>query len=131
MVILKRIIISFMLLDNFIVQGFKRLFPTRYKIRGNCKQCGKCCEEILLRGTNRQINNPFFRNIAIRWISWLYGFYLLYVDYERNYLAFSCSHRGEDGKCKNYFLRPPICRNYPLLDYFEEPKFLPWCSFCK
>lgn len=118
-----------MLFDNLVVQSLRHIFPARHKIGGKCKRCGRCCEEILLRGTNRQINNKLFRNIAISFISWLYGFYILYVDYEKNYLAFSCKHRGKDGKCQNYFWRPSICRNYPILDYFDKPKLLPWCGF--
>ncbi|MCX5751726.1 MAG: hypothetical protein NT099_08725 [Candidatus Saganbacteria bacterium] len=128
--LIKRTILVFMLFDNFVMQGLKRLFPHKYKIAGKCKQCGLCCEEIHLKMTPSQIKSNFFRNICIKWISWLYDFILLKVDFEYKYLAFTCKHKGIDGKCLNYTFRPPVCRNYPLLDYFKEPAFLPGCGFC-
>ena len=128
--ILQRIIILFVLLDNFLtIFPRKLLFPTRWVVHGKCKQCGNCCKEILLTMTPRQISSRFFTNLAIRWISWLFGFILLRVDYENRYLVFTCKHRCADGKCGNYFWRPSICRNYPLVDYFEEPKLLAGCGY--
>lgn len=126
---LKRFLISIMLLDNLIMQGLKKFFPTRHKIAGTCRQCGVCCQEIHLKMTPRQIYSKFFRDLCIRWLSFLYDFYLLRIDYPRNYLVFSCKHKGKDGKCQNYFWRPAICRNYPLLDYFEKPVFLKGCGY--
>jgi len=126
---LKRLIIFFMLIDNWVMQALKKIFPTKFKIKGQCKKCGQCCAEILLKMSPTQINNNFFRNLCIRWLSWLYDFYLLRVDFDKGYLAFSCKHRGGDGCCQNYAWRPPICRNYPLLDYFDEPGFIPGCGF--
>lgn len=127
--LIKHFIISIMLLDNWITQGLKGLFPTKFKIKGQCNKCGKCCEEILLKMTPSQIHNDFFRNLCVRWLSWLYDFYLLHIDLKRGYLGFSCKHRGKDGRCQNYFWRPPICRNFPLIDYFEEPVFIPGCGY--
>jgi Fe-S-cluster containining protein len=79
--------------------------------------------------TPAQMQSPFFTNLAIRWISWLFDFKLLGIDRERGYLAFTCKHLQSNGKCGNYFWRPNICRNYPLTDYFEKPVFLPGCGF--
>ncbi|OGC25129.1 hypothetical protein A2291_07035 [candidate division WOR-1 bacterium RIFOXYB2_FULL_42_35] len=128
--LLKRLIIILVLLDNFLSQIVKNyILKPRWKIEGKCKQCGICCEEILLKATPRQLSSKLFMDIAIRWISWLFDFILLRVDYENGYLVWTCKHRCPDGKCGNYFWRPNVCRNYPLLDYFEEPKFLPDCGF--
>lgn len=130
MKLVKRFLIAVVLLDNWLTHFPKRLlFRTRWKLGGKCKQCGVCCQEILLKMTPRQISSKFFTNLAIRWISWLFDFILLRVDYEYNYLVFTCKHKQKDGKCGNYFWRPSICRNYPLVDYFERPKVLPECGF--
>ncbi len=127
---MKRIIIAFVLLDNFLANFPKRLlFKTRWVLEGKCRQCGNCCQEILLKMTPRQISSKFFTSVAIKWISWLFDFILLRVDYDNQYLAFTCKHRKSNGKCGNYFWRPSICRNYPLVDYFEEPRLLPGCGF--
>jgi len=127
---LKRFVIVFVLLDNFLTNFPKKVFFKSYwKLEGKCKQCGNCCKEILLKMTPRQISSKFFTNLAIRWITWLFDFILLRVDYENGYLAFTCKHVSSDGKCGNYFWRPSVCRNYPLVDYFKQPCVLPGCGY--
>jgi Fe-S-cluster containining protein len=79
--------------------------------------------------TPAQTRSELFTSVSIRWISWLFDFVLLRIDHENNALVFTCRNLTPEGKCGNYFWRPNICRNYPLVDYFEEPKFLPGCGF--
>lgn len=130
MKLLKRMIIGFVLLDNFLTNFPKKiLFKTNWVLQGKCKQCGICCQEIYLKITPRQLSSRFFTNLAIKWTSWIFDFILLRIDYDNYYLVFTCKHRQPDGRCGNYFWRPNICRNYPLVDYFEEPKMLPGCGF--
>lgn len=127
---LKRFIISFILLDNFLTNIPKKiLFRTRWKLQGKCKQCGVCCQEIYLKINPRQLGSRLFTKLAIAWISWVYDFKLLKVDWEDFYLVFTCKKIRADGECGDYRWRPNICRNYPLVDYFDEPKFLPQCGF--
>jgi len=128
--LLKRFIILFILLDNYLTQIPKKvLFRTTWKLQGKCKQCGICCQEIYLKINPRQLASRLFTKLAIAWISWIYDFKLLKVDWDNFYLVFTCKKRRPDGKCGDYGWRPNICRNYPLVDYFEEPKFLPGCGF--
>lgn len=128
--LIKRFFISLVLLDNFLSNFPKKLlFKNYWVLEGKCKQCGVCCQEILLKITPRQLSSPLFRTLAIKWTCWLFDFILLRVDYDNNYLVFTCKHRLPSGKCGNYFWRPNICRNYPLVDYFDEPKMLPICGF--
>ncbi|MBU0687285.1 MAG: YkgJ family cysteine cluster protein [Candidatus Margulisbacteria bacterium] len=130
MKIIKRFIMLFVILDNFILNSLKKLFfKTNWVLGGKCKQCGSCCKRILLKMTRKQIESPFFTKLSIKWITWLFDFILLDIDRNNHYLAFTCKHLKPDGKCGNYFWRPNICRNYPLVDYFEEPKLLPECGF--
>lgn len=130
MKLFKRLIISFILLDNFLTNLCKRiLFKTRWVLVGKCRRCGTCCKEIYLKITPRQLSSKFFANLAIKWISWIFDFILLKIDYDNYYLIFTCKYRQPDGRCGNYFWRPNICRNYPLVDYFNEPKLLPGCGF--
>jgi Fe-S-cluster containining protein len=127
---MKKIIISFILLDNFLTNLPKKvLFRSRWVLEGKCKKCGTCCKEIYLKISPRQLSSKLFTELAIRWTSWIFDFILLRIDYENYYLVFTCKHLRPDGKCGNYFWRPNICRNYPLVDYFEEPKTLPDCGF--
>jgi len=128
--VLKKSIMLFILLDNFLSNLNKRiLFRPRYQLTGKCRQCGNCCKRILLKATPGQMASRLFRTIAISWIEWIFEFRLIDVDAERGYLAFSCVNQNPDGTCGNYFWRPNVCRNFPLVPYFEEPVFLPGCGF--
>lgn len=126
---IRRFVLAFVILDNYLTNLAKRLFPTRYKLTGKCRQCGNCCRRIILTMTPAQINSRFFTDLSVRWISWLFGFQLIEVDREHCSLVFSCRHQAADGRCGNYRWRANVCRNYPLVDYFEKPKFLPGCGF--
>ncbi len=127
---MKKIIIAFILLDNFLTNFPKKmLFRSRWVLEGECKKCGMCCREIYLKITPRQLSSKLFTELAVRWTSWIFDFELLRIDYENYYLIFICKHLRPDGTCGNYFWRPNICRNYPLVDYFDEPKTLPNCGF--
>lgn len=126
----RKSIMSFVLLDNVLTNLPKKfIFKSRYRREGKCKQCGVCCKEIYLKITPAQIRSRFFTRLAVWWIEWLFEFNLLRIDRERLYLIFNCKNQKEDGHCGNYFWRPNICRNFPLVDYFDEPVFLPGCGF--
>ena len=130
MKILKRFIMVFVLLDNFLTNLPKRiLFRSRWMRQGKCRECGQCCKEIYLRIEPRQLGSKLFSQLAIAWISWLFDFNLLRIEPERHYLVFNCKNQLPDGRCGNYFWRPSVCRNYPLVDYFERPEFLPNCGY--
>lgn len=130
MLFFKRFIISIILLDNCSTNFPKKLlFKTRWQLEGQCKRCGICCQEIYLKITPRQLSSKLFTNLAIKWISWVFDFILIKIDYENYYLVWTCKHKLVDGRCGNYFWRPSVCRNYPLVDYFDEPKFIPGCGY--
>lgn len=126
---MKRLIMILVLLDNWLTGSAKKIFPTRWKRAGKCNQCGVCCKEIYLKMTPGQMKSPLFTTLAVRWISWLFDFILLRIEREYDYLVFTCKHITPGGKCGNYFWRPNICRNFPLVNYFKEPKFIPGCGF--
>ncbi|MBU0671710.1 MAG: YkgJ family cysteine cluster protein [Candidatus Margulisbacteria bacterium] len=127
---LKRFILCFVLLDNLLTNFSKRsLFRNKWQLEGACKKCGSCCKEIYLKITPRQLGSKMFARLAVKWITWLFDFILLRIDQENHYLVFTCKHVQPDGRCGNYFWRPSVCRNYPLVDYFEKPKLLPDCGF--
>lgn len=126
---MKRLILSLVILDNFLTNLTKKIFKTRWILTGKCRQCGDCCRRIVLTMTPAQVKSELFTDLSVRWISWLFGFELIEIDQEDHSLIFSCRHLTVDNKCDNYFWRPNVCRNYPLVDYFEEPKLLPGCGF--
>ncbi len=120
---------SLVLADNWLTNLTKKFFPKRWQLAGACRRCGHCCREIHLKMTPAQTRGKLFTRLAVRWISWLFGFILIKVDEANHSLVFTCRHLTPEGRCGNYRWRANVCRNYPLLDYFEEPKFLPGCGF--
>lgn len=126
----KRLGIIFVLIDNFLVNFPKKhLFKTRYVLEGKCLKCGQCCKQIYLKATPAQTNSPLFAKVSVRWIEWLFDFKLKWIDFQDNYFVFECKNLTKDGKCGNYPWRPNVCRNFPLVDYFNEPVFLPGCGY--
>ena len=118
------------LTDNVLTNLVKRyVLKTRYELKGGCLKCGQCCRQIYLKVTRAQATSPLFAKLSIKWIEWLFDFKLKWVDFEDNYFVFECKHLKPDGACGNYFWRPSVCRNYPLVDYFKEPVFLPGCGY--
>jgi len=129
MLVIKRAIMSIILLDNFVSNLVKKPFKTAYKLDGTCKKCGKCCREIALAAHPAILSSKLTTEIVARWISWIFDFFLVRVEYDKNYLIFGCKNLGPDGKCLNYRWRPNVCRNYPIVDYFDKPVFYPWCGY--
>ena len=120
----------FVLLDNYLTNIPKKIFfRTKYQLTGSCKRCGQCCKGIYLQISPNQIGSKLFRSLAIWWICWLFDFILIKIDYDNKYLVFTCKHVQKNGSCGNYFWRPNVCRNYPLVDYFKQPSFLPGCGY--
>ena len=128
---MRRFLLLFVLLDNWLTNLAKKIFPTKWKRTGSCRQCGQCCKEIYLTMTPAQTRSKLFTTLSIKWITWLFGFILIRVDRENNSLVFTCRYLTPQGKCGNYRWRPNVCRNYPLIDYFKEPKLLPGCGYSK
>ena len=126
---MKKLLMIFVLADNWLTNLVKLPLPKRWRLAGACRQCGNCCREIHLTMTPGQTRSRLFTAIAVRWITWLFDFILLDIDREHHCLVFTCRHLTPSGRCGNYAWRPNVCRNYPLVDYFKEPKFLPDCGF--
>ena len=100
------------------------------KIEGECLQCGKCCQNIILFHRGRTIKtigqfeklvkkNPFYEH-----------FNLIYKDKKNGYLYFSCDKLGSDGKCTDHENRPEICRKYPRSKiFFYGGNLLQGCGY--
>jgi hypothetical protein len=127
--IVKRAIIMLWVIDNAVMQALRKIFPTAWQRSGRCLCCGRCCKEIYLSMTPGQARSRLFVGFFRRWFAWLFAFEFIRFDREAPALVFRCLKQRADGRCGNYFWRPPLCRNYPLLDYFKKPCFLPGCGF--
>jgi hypothetical protein len=118
---------AFALLDAFGMRVVRLVRPPRFAVLGRCRRCGECCRMI--------IGDPpgFVKKSVLL---------DLYVAYHRVAHAFilagrgpngevllACARQRADGRCGIYARRPLLCRNYPVLPFFDEPKLLPSCGF--
>jgi len=126
---LRKIVLTFILADNFIFNLAKKPFGTKWALKGKCKKCGRCCQDVTLEINPKLLNNRFTTDLVVRWISWAFNFRLKEVDYDRCRLVFGCNNLNTDGTCKDYRWRPNICRNYPIMDYFERPSLFNTCGY--
>jgi Fe-S-cluster containining protein len=132
LIVLQKFFLALAILDNFLLNSFKKLlFKPSQILQGKCKKCAKCCQEIALSISPNILEGKLTREFTIRWISFVYDFYLKEIDYKSSQLIFGCNNLSENNLCKVYFWRPSVCGNYPLVNYFEEPQFFDTCGFNK
>jgi hypothetical protein len=98
-----------------------------FVLQGDCMRCGACCEHI--------VGDPprFIKHTK------LLPIYLAYHRFAHRFTAthrgpngeviFSCGHLQHDGRCGIYRFRPLICRNYPVIPYYNVPGLLPDCTY--
>lgn len=129
MVMFRKLVLLLIIADNFISNLVKKPFRSRWVLCGKCNKCGKCCEDIKLAINSRLLSNIFTRELVIRWTSWVMGYDLKRIEYDPPYLVFGCKKLRLDGSCADYKWRPNVCRNYPLVDFFEEPASFDTCGY--
>lgn len=116
---------------------FKNRFASsRYVVKGKCKQCGMCCENILFSDEKGYIKTfEQFENLKKRNLRYHHFFIhgkmdnspgngdgcFKQEDFENptnqaGALLFKCKSLNEHRKCKHYFLRSICCRDYPAID---------------
>ena len=105
-----------------------RILHDDVQVVGQCKLCGVCCDNILLRDGNRWLRNEKQFRALCEEDSRFEGF----VPTERDdygHLAFTCSHL-KDNICTSYEGRLPLCRNYPSKSiYYQGVDLRPDCGF--
>jgi len=80
----------------------------RYKVTGSCNKCGKCCQDIRMKGADdekdfklTQFLIPMYRRFVIKGKD------------ENGALILGCKLQNLDGTCSVYDKRPRLCRNFP------------------
>ncbi len=116
------------LFDLYLQKLAALIIRPPYRQEGACKQRGNCCHYILIpesKGLIGKLN--FFISTQI------YGFYLRYQEpYEFDgdkVMVMGCRHLQKNGSCGNYRLRPAVCRKWPVISLFGQPRILKGCGF--
>jgi Fe-S-cluster containining protein len=113
---------------------------------GTCRRCGWCCRTIALEHSKEVFKvtaNPDHKFIyenftemsseeAVKLNPHVAGIVEEYKQGERSLYWYTCSHLGDDNRCKDYENRPMFCRGYPWYGQAPPEKgFLygPNCGF--
>lgn len=81
---------------------------TEYKIVGECKKCGKCCNYMYSFDTYTEKEFKFMQILFPAYKR----FYIKGKDEEGN-LIFACKYVSEEGLCTVYDKRLKMCKRYP------------------
>ena len=99
-----------------------------YKQKGQCKRRGNCCYYILLPDIKGIVGK-----IIYFWNTEIFGFYPRFdqpMNHEGKSLhVMGCRYLGKDGSCQKYFFRPKVCRSWPVIRSFGQPRVLKGCGY--
>ncbi|MCB1149124.1 MAG: hypothetical protein KDK48_03080 [Chlamydiia bacterium] len=125
---IRALVLPFVLLDQFAQKLVRKFFKTPYKEVGGCNRRGNCCYFILIPKPNGLITSLFYY-----WNTEINGFYPrqkepLPVDGVEMTIM-GCRYLNKNGSCNHHRLRPTICREWPVIEYFGPPKRLKGCGY--
>ena len=96
-----------------------KILKKKYIRKGECKACGKCCENIYVNHGKK----GFIQTVdEFQKLKLFHSFYrgLDVVGKDELGLLFKCRNLdSKTRKCKIHFFRPPICRKYPMEEIFK------------
>lgn len=125
---LKCLALPFVLIDNRMQIIAKKIIRPPFKREGECKKRGNCCYYVLIAHSDSIIGRLFYF-----WYTQFLGFYKRLPNpqiYEGKKMhVMGCRHLKKDGSCGDYRLRPLICRQWPMIEYFGYPKVLKGCGY--
>ncbi len=127
-IFIKVLFLPFILFDLFCQRIAKLFVPPPFIKAGECKKRGNCCYYILIKKSW-----GVFSYLDLFWHTQINGFYRIkkeavLVDGKKYYLM-GCRYLSKEGMCKQYLLRPTICRLWPRIEIFGRPQILKGCGY--
>ena len=98
--------------------------PIKYRITGNCKKCGKCCNYMYSYDTYTEKE---FKIMQFLFPSYR-RFYIKGKDNEGR-LIFACKLVTKEGLCSDYKHRPHVCRKYPAKFIYYKGQLHDGCGY--
>ncbi|WP_319469999.1 YkgJ family cysteine cluster protein [uncultured Pseudodesulfovibrio sp.] len=99
------------------------------EVTGQCKMCGECCHDILLRHKKRWLKKERHFEELCREEPDHQRFSITGRD-EFGHLVFACSLQEKSGLCSCHADRLPLCRNYPPKSLYYQGGWLrPDCGY--
>jgi len=125
---LRVIVLPFVWLDLATRRLALKVVRPPYRQEGHCLQRGNCCYYILLPKPKGAVARLFYF-----WFTQVNGFFLRTpkaIESEGQEMhVMGCRYLKDDGRCAHYRLRPMLCRQWPLIEYFGYPRRLKGCGF--
>lgn len=122
------LILPFVWLDLFSQKIAKKIITPPHQQIGSCKKRGNCCHFILLPEPKGVLGRLFFF-----WYTQINGFFPRSrrpIDHQgHKMMVMGCRYLQDDGSCKHHRLRPTLCREWPLIEYFGPPRVLKGCGY--
>jgi len=102
-----------------------RSFVLRREVEvvGQCRLCGNCCRDILLRDKGQWIRKKKQFDHLVERLPEHARFTLTGRD-DSGFLSFVCTCLGRDNFCTSYEGRPSLCRNYPSKSLYYQGGWL-------
>lgn len=110
----------------------EKISQPRFQVRGGCHHNGACCERLFLM-EGPFLSWPILRQLTHFWMTKIYPFEFLehsmmnIADGEY-YRMVSCRNLV-DGKCREYWLRPRLCRVWPTSEDEKPTLLFEGCGF--
>ncbi len=95
-----------------------------YKISGECKKCGKCCNYMYSKDTYTEKEFKIMQMIFPKYKR----FYIKGKDEQGN-LIFACKLVTPEGLCSDYKHRLKMCKNYPAKKINYPGKLHQGCGY--
>lgn len=105
------------------------VFAPKYKLEGQCRQCGRCCRNIVFYSENKPITELDDLDSLTKQDKHLRNFYVSDKT-ENGELLFTCKSLDKDNKCKYYWFRSLYCRRYPLVKSLKTGQYLQPEDYC-
>jgi Fe-S-cluster containining protein len=125
---IKLFVFPFVLLDYAMHKLARKIIRPPFKKEGKCLKRGNCCYYVLIRHSKNLFGKLFYL-----WQTEINGFYLRYkepYEYEgKKMVVMGCRYLKKDGTCNQYWLRPMVCREWPVIEHFGYPKILKGCGY--
>ena len=114
------------LIESFINELKSYFVPEkiRYEIKGECLQCGKCCNYMYSFDTYSEKEFKFMQLLYPAYKR----FYIKGKDEDGNFI-FGCKYVSEQGKCSVYKKRLRMCKAYPHKHIMFPAKLHDGCGY--
>lgn len=126
--VFREVIRLFILAELMSLRIVRLVIPPKFVVLGRCHMRGNCCTMIVANPPSFIKDRPALLACFAAYHRVMHNFHVVNRGPDRE-LIFKCHHLRDDGRCGIYRHRPFICRNYPVLPWFEAPKPLPGCGY--